>query len=169
MAEENRLKLLQIETERQLSIIRCQLSDQKPSNQQEQGILPPFFSFPSLLFCLVFLFYFFACVFKFFFLRRDDDPHIKSDSCFYSKVIFSLKFFRKKNQTISLLFFATLWDTVQKLPMSCLSPPQPQTSQPPSRRASARAPHSCSRVYRRFSEESTRKVSFCCSKWKKAC
>jgi len=36
MAEENRLKLLQIETERQLSIIRCQLSDQKPSNQQEQ-------------------------------------------------------------------------------------------------------------------------------------
>jgi len=38
MAEENRLKLLQIETERQLSIIRCQLSEshQKSPNQQEQ-------------------------------------------------------------------------------------------------------------------------------------
>jgi len=38
MAEENRLKLLQIETERQLSIIRCQLSEsnQKPSSQQDQ-------------------------------------------------------------------------------------------------------------------------------------
>jgi len=38
MAEENRLKLLQIETERQLSIIRCQLSEshQKSPSPQEQ-------------------------------------------------------------------------------------------------------------------------------------